>query len=68
MAADLVLPVIDVSVLTREPVGVGDPQSSARLEKPMSLLPIVIVTSAVSADRTSRCGGLGPGGDALGLR
>ncbi len=36
-------------------------QSSAMLEKPMSLPPMLIVTSSVSGWRLSNCGGLGPG-------
>ena len=45
-----------------EPVdGVVDTQSWAMLEKPMSLPLIVTVTSAVSADSESNCGGLGSG-------
>jgi hypothetical protein len=41
--------------------GCGLKQSSARLEKPMSLPPMPSVTSWVSASSESNCGGFGSG-------
>src|SRR3954451_13826254 len=44
-----------------DPAGVRLKQSSAMLEKPMSLPPIVRLTFVVSASSESNCGGFGPG-------
>ena len=43
------------------PVGVGLKQSWAIEENPMSLPPIVMLTTAVSTSSESNCGGFGPG-------
>ena len=46
-----------------EPNGSTETQSWARSEKPMSLPPIVNVTSRLSLDSESSCGGFGPPGE-----